>query len=475
MSANFALPDTPSTSAATTLGKAGGTDGTVFDVAVVGGGVVGCAVARLLSHHELTVAVVEAGPDLGAGTSKANTAILHTGFDATPGSLEARLVARGYALLREYAPRVGISIEPVGALLVAWDDEQAATLANLAAKASANGYERTEIVDRDAVYDSEPHLGEGATGGMVVPDEHIVDPWSTPLAFAYEAVANGACVLLNERVEQCHVDADITTLTTHSGRQIHCRFIVNAAGLHGDELHRALGLDGFTIRPRRGELIVFDKLARPLLNCTILPVPTSTTKGVLVAPTVFGNVMLGPTAEDIDDKTATGSTRAGIDSLLDKGRRILPALLDEEVTSVYAGLRAATEHGDYQVSHERDLRYVCLGGIRSTGLTASMALAEEAFERLIDCGLVARPKESINSIHMTPLGEIDERPYQRDGQIVCHCERVTVGEVAAACGAAVPAVDFDGLRRRTRALAGRCQGFYCHAELCVLTGWSVAP
>jgi glycerol-3-phosphate dehydrogenase len=448
---------------------------TVFDVVVIGGGVVGCAVARLLSHHDLAVAVVEAGPDVGAGTSKANTAILHTGFDATPGSLESRLVARGYSLLRDHAPTVGISIEEVGALLVAWDDEQAAALPKLAAKAAANGYEHAEVVDRDTVYECEPHLGPGATGGMIVPDEHIIDPWSTPLAFAYEAIANGAGVLVNRELSGCEVGHDVTTITFAGAQKLRTRFVVNAAGLRGDELHRALGLDGFTIRPRRGELIVFDKLARPLLRRTVLPVPTSHTKGVLVAPTVFGNVMLGPTADDIDDKTATGSTRAGIDGLLEKGQRILPALLDEEVTSVYAGLRAATEHTDYQISHHRDLRYVCLGGIRSTGLTASMALAEEALARLIECGLEVRPKETLNPIRMTPLGEASERPYQRGGQIVCHCERVTVGEVTAACAALVPAVDFDGLRRRTRALAGRCQGFYCHAELCSLTGWSVAP
>jgi glycerol-3-phosphate dehydrogenase len=450
-------------------------EATVYDVVVVGGGVVGCAVARLLSHHDLDVAVLEAGPDIGAGTSKANTAILHTGFDATPGSSEARLVARGYALLREYAPSVGISVEEVGAVLVAWDDEQADSLPALAAKAAANGYGHTEIVDSDALYEREPHLGRGATAGLMVPDEHIIDPWSTPLAFAYEAMANGAAVLVNHDVEQCDVNDDITTIETTRGQRIRTRYLVNAAGLRGDELHRSLGLDGFTIRPRRGELIVFDKLSRPLLNGTVLPVPTTHTKGVLVAPTVFGNVMLGPTAEDVDDKTATGSTRAGIDGLLDKGRRILPALIDEEVTSVYAGLRAATEHTDYQISHHRELRYVCLGGIRSTGLTASMALAEEALTRLVDCGLVAASKHTLNSIRMTALGEAGERPYQRGGQIVCHCERVTVGEITAACVAAVPAVDFDGLRRRTRALAGRCQGFYCLAELCSLTGWSVAP
>ncbi len=451
-----------------------GVDATVYDVVIVGGGVVGCAVARLLSHHDLAVAIVEAWPDLGAGTSKANTAILHTGFDATPGSLESKLVARGYALLRAYAPTVGISVEEIGALLVAWDDEQAAVLPNLAAKARTNGYESAEVVDARTAYEMEPHLGPGVTGGMTVPGEHIIDPWSTPLAFAYEAVANGAAVLLNHDVASCEVGADVTRITTTRGDRIHTRFLVNAAGLHGDELHRAIGLDGFTIRPRRGELIVFDKMARPLLNRTVLPVPTATTKGVLVAPTVFGNVMLGPTAEDIDDKTATGSTRAGIDSLLEKGRRILPALLEEEVTAVYAGLRAATEHSDYQVSHHPDLRYVCLGGIRSTGLTSSMALAEEALTRLIEVGLAATPKQQLAAIRMTPLGEAGERPYQRGGTIICHCERVTVDEVTSACAAAVPAVGFDGLRRRTRALAGRCQGFYCQAELCTLTGWSVA-
>ena len=224
---------------------------------------------------------------------------------------------------------------------------------------------------------------------MLVPGEYIIDPWSTPLAFAYEAVANGVAILVNHDVTSCDVGDEITTITTARGDRVRARFVVNAAGLRGDELHRSLGLDGFTIRPRRGELIVFDKLARPLLNRTVLPVPTSHTKGVLVAPTVFGNVMLGPTAEDIDDKTATGSTRAGIDSLLEKGRRILPALVSEEVTAVYAGLRAATEHSDYQISHDRDRRYVCLGGIRSTGLTAAMALAEEALARLTDCGLPA--------------------------------------------------------------------------------------
>ena len=444
-----------------------------FDVAVVGAGVVGGAVARELTRAGWRVALLEARADVGAGTSKANTAILHTGFDATPGSVEARLVARGYHLLREYAPTAGISVETTGALLVAWDDEQAESLPRLATKAAANGYANAEVVDGEVVRELEPHVGPGVTGGMLVPDEHIIDPWATPLAFVTEAVANGCELHIGFRVAGVDVGDETTLLTADDMRTVRARFVVNAAGLFGDELHRRMGFEGFTIRPRRGELIVFDKLARPLLNRTLLPVPTAHTKGVLVAPTVFGNVMLGPTADDIDDRTATGSTRGGLDALLAKGRRIVPALLAEEVTAVYAGLRAATEHSDYQLSAHADARYVCLGGIRSTGLTSSMALAEEAVVLLGSAGLETLPPHmGWVETRRTPLGEADDRPYQRGGSIICHCERVTRDEISEAINALVPARDLDGLRRRTRVLTGRCQGFYCSAEVCALAAAS---
>ncbi len=442
----------------------------MFDVTVVGGGVIGCAVARELTRRDLAVALVEARNDVGAGTSKANTAILHTGFDATPGSTESRLVARGYELLRAYAPNAGISVEETGAVLVAWDDEQAESLPTLAAKAAANNYMHAEVIDAKEVRGLEPHLGDGVTGGMVVPGEHLVDPWTTPIAFATEAILNGCQLFTGFAVASCRVNADSTTLVAADGRVLRTRYVVNAAGLHGDTLHQLFGYTGFTIRPRRGELIVFDKLARPLLRHTILPVPTAHTKGVLVAPTVFGNIMLGPTADDISDRSATGSTKAGIDALLMKGRRILPALLDEEVTAVYAGLRAATEHSDYQLSAHADNRYVCLGGIRSTGLTSSMAVAEEAVTLLSSIGLTMTMRDvgQLRDVRMTPLGETDERPYQRGGAVICHCERVTAKEIEAAVLSTVPASDIDGLRRRTRVLAGRCQGFYCAANVCAL-------
>ena len=252
--------------------------------------------------------------------------------------------------------------------------------------------------------------------------------------------------------------------------------MVNAAGLGSDTVDRMFGGDGFTIRPRRGELIVFDKLARTLLRSILLPVPTARTKGVLVAPTVYGNVLLGPTAEDVPDRSETATTAAGLRSLLAAGRRILPGLADEEVTSTYAGLRAATEHSDYQIRVDAGRRYACAGGIRSTGLSASLGIAEHVAGLLGEAGLALKPRPgpAASPPVMPYIGEAGVRPYQDAaaiaadpayGQIVCHCERVTRGEIRDALASPVPPADLGGLRRRTRAGNGRCQGFYCGAAV----------
>src|SRR6185503_16437270 len=335
--------------------------------AVVGAGVVGCAIARELSRFELRVTLLEAAPDVGAGTSKANTALLHTGFDAKPGTLEARLVARGYDLLGGYAERVGIPVERTGALLVAWNHEQVAEFPGILEAANRNGSTDLREVDVEELYRREPHLGPGAHGAIEVPREGLVCPFTTPLAFATEAVLSGCDLRRATPVESVSRIGDGGFRLGLPGGELTARCLVNAAGLRSDELDRSAGHDGFTVTPRRGELIVFDKLARPLVEHIVLAVPTKITKGVLIAPTVFGNVMLGPTAEDVERKDDTESTRAGLDYLMGEGRRIMPELLDHEVTAVYAGLRAATEHSDYQVSIAAPEGYACVGGIRSTG------------------------------------------------------------------------------------------------------------
>ncbi|MFF5564829.1 NAD(P)/FAD-dependent oxidoreductase [Streptomyces sp. NPDC012623] len=462
----------------------------VYDVAVVGAGVVGAAIARDLSGHDLSVVLLDAREDVGDGTSKANTAILHTGFDAKPGTLESRLVRRGYALLSCYAEDTGIPVERTGALLVAWTREELDALPGLRDKAVANGYEHCEPVTADEVYRQVPALGPGALGGLTVPDESIICTWTTTLALATDAAARGTTLLLGHRVEGVErvagagpVDGagagagrgdGVTTLRTPRG-PVTARWVVNAAGLGADVLDGLFGHERFTVTPRRGELLVYDKLARPLADRIVLPVPSSRGKGVLISPTIYGNVMLGPTAEDLTDRTDTGTSESGFAFLLDKGARLMPRLLEEEVTASYAGLRAAVDHGDYLIEPSPEQGYLLVGGIRSTGLTASLAIAEHVRGVLAEAGLRPAPRPDLPAPPRMPnLGEAFVRPYQDAaliaedsayGRVVCFCERVTEGEIRDAYLSPLPPAGLDGLRRRTRAMNGRCQGFYCGARV----------
>ncbi len=451
-------------------------DARSYDVAVIGAGVIGAAIGRQLARYRLRSVILERAVDVGTGTSKANTAIVHTGFDTEPGSLESALVRRGHELLTSYAGVAGIALERTGAVLVAWDEEQEARLDGVLSKARANGYERATRLTLEELRRREAHLGPGATGAVAIPDEAIICPWSPSIAFATEAVGAGVELRLGTAVTDVGRDLDTGGwLVQTTEGPVRTEWVVNAAGVFSDRVNHWFGHDEFTIAPRRGQLIVFDKLARPLVSSIVLPVPTQRTKGVLVAPTVYGNVLLGPTAEDIDDREDTATTAPGLEGLLEAGRRILPDLVGEEVTATYAGVRAATEHRDYQITiHERE-RYVCVGGIRSTGLTASLAIAEFVIGQMGEAGLSLAEADHEPVIpEMPELGELGVRAFDDAarvhddptyGHIVCFCERVTEGEIRDALGAVVPAVDVGGLRRRTRATNGRCQGFFCGAAI----------
>ncbi len=444
-----------------------------YDLAVVGGGVVGCAVAREASKYELSCALLEAKADVGAGTSKANTAIWHTGFDAKTGTLEQRLLARSYMLLLDYVPDRGIPHEKTGAVLIAWDEDQLASLEGIVEKAHANGVADVRLLSVEEVYELEPHVNRDALGGVMVPGESIICPFTVPLSYAYEAVMNGARLYREFPVGKIEEDGGVHVLSGPGG-EVKARFVVNAAGLNSDVIDGMFGFDRFHVTPRRGELIVFDKLSRPLVNHVLLPVPTERTKGVLVSPTVFGNIMVGPTAEDLEDKEATCTSKAGLEYLWAKGEAIVSKLMKEEVTCTYAGLRAATEFKDYQVFSHPEKRYLCLGGIRSTGLSASLGIAEYAMELLAEAGLSLEEKKEFRKVRMPYIGQKEKRPYQSEekiredpdfGRVVCHCERVTLGEIRRALRSPVPPGTLEGLKRRTRCMQGRCQGFYCSADV----------
>lgn len=442
-----------------------------FDVAVIGAGVVGCAVARRLVLGGARVLLLEKGADLLSGASKANSAILHTGFDAPAGSLELDCMQRGYAEYLEIADALNLPLLETGALVVAWNDEELARLPALQAQALANGVDDVRALGPGELRAHAPQLSPDARGALWVPREHVIDPWSAPLAYLRQALDNGGRALFDAEVLSGMREDGAWRLHTPRG-DFQARCVVNCAGLWGDHLEaRLLGRAGFRILPRKGQFVVFDKSAAALLRSIVLPVPGEHSKGVVLARTIFGNLLVGPTAEAQQDRARATVEQAAMRQLIDQAVRRLPALRGMPVTAVYAGLRPATEEKAYRVQLHADAGYLALGGIRSTGLTSALGLAAHA-ATLLDAWLQGRTALAHPLWPRVPnLAEHRMRDWERPGDnaIVCHCELVTRREIEAALTGTAPARDLGGLKRRTRVCMGRCQGFYCSAQVAELT------
>ncbi|SNB74499.1 MULTISPECIES: NAD(P)/FAD-dependent oxidoreductase [unclassified Agrobacterium] len=447
------------------------TPSTEFDVAVIGAGVVGCAVARRFALAGAKVVVVEKGPDILSGASKANSAILHTGFDAPEGSLELELVKAGRAEYLSIHGQMSLSLVETGALVCAWNPDEAEKLQAIADQGRRNGIAGLELLTAGQARETMPGLSERLVAALEVRGEHIIDPWSAPLGYLTQAVALGAQLVRNAEVLSGVFDGAWRIETTAGA--ILAASLVNAAGLFGDIVDARLGLSPeFTIKPRKGQFVVLDKAARRHVPRIILPVPTEITKGIVVCPTAFGNVLVGPTAEEQDERERATVETATLEALLKRGAEIVPALASVSVTAVYAGLRPASEKKHYRISARPERRAITLGGVRSTGLSAALGLAQHALTLHEGFGRDFAPPRSVPEVTMPNLTETCERDWQRadHGEIVCHCELVTRREIEATFLSPVPPGDFGGLRRRTRAGMGRCQGFYCNARLAAMTG-----
>ncbi len=446
------------------------------DVAIIGAGVVGLAIARRFVLEGARVLLLEKEPDILAGASKGNSAILHTGFDAPPGSLEHACMQAGYAEYSEIRAALNLPLLETGAMLVAWTEAEEEALAAIEATALANGITDVSRLRPEAVRAREPNLSPHARAALLIPGEHIIDPWSAPLAYALQALANGARILRNAKVTAGRFDGACWRLSTPAG-EVQARNVINCAGLYGDLVDAALrGHSDFTIRPRKGEFVVFDKAAASLLGTIILPVPGERTKGVVLAPTIFGNILVGPTAEDQEDRARADTRTETLRALRARAAEILPALADIQVTATYAGLRPATERKEYRIITDPARNWITVGGIRSTGLTAALGIARHAYGLYEGLGHRHIPIPEPATPRVPNLAEHLPRDWQNPGygQIICHCELVTSREIEAALAGPLPAADLGGLRRRTRAAMGRCQGFNCLARLAAVTGRRLA-
>jgi glycerol-3-phosphate dehydrogenase len=441
----------------------------MFDVIVVGGGVVGCALARRFALDGARVVLLEKAADLLDGASKGNSAILHTGFDAPPGSLEAACIAEGYREYLEIHERLGLPLIRSGALVIAWTEEQEAALPSLMAQARVNGVDDVEALGRAETLALEPELSPKVRASFRVPREYLIDAWSAPLAYALQAVAHGAEVRRGCEVTGGAFDGAVWRLETTAG-EVAGRIVVNAAGLWGDVVDaRLVGARDFTIRPRKGQFIVYDKPAARLAGHILLPVPTAVTKGVVVCRTAWGNLLVGPTAEEQEDRERAALDRGTLEALRARGGEILPALKGEEITAVYAGLRPATEFKDYQIRVHAGGTYVTVGGIRSTGLSAALGVASHVARMVGARGWDAPAQFVWPRVPNISVAGLRDWEAPGHGGIICHCELVTRREVEVALSGPLAARSLAGLKRRTRVTMGRCQGFHCLGALARMT------
>ena len=435
-----------------------------FDVAVIGGGVVGLAILRRLAMAGLSCVLLEKGADILSGASKGNSALLHTGFDALHGSTELSCMQAGYAEYLSIRERLNLPLLETSALVVAWSEDERAALPGILAKAHKNGVNNVALLTQAEMRLREPRLAASALAAVLVPGEHVIDPWSSPLAYAHQAMAHDAVIHRKAEVRGAELRGGAWTLSA-GDLTVEAAIVVNAAGLFGDHVEAFARPSPFHIKPRKGQFVVFDKPAARLARAIILPVPTERTKGVVLFRTIFGNLAIGPTAEETEEREAGTCDGTTLQRLKARAIEMVPDLAQVGVNAIYAGLRPATEHKDYVIEALPGRNWITVGGIRSTGLTGSLGIAQQV-EALYARHFGKLPRKPAPRWTPVPmLAEHENRPYQQGGDIICHCEWVTRQEITDALTGPLPAGDVGGLKRRTRAMMGRCQGFNCGAEV----------
>lgn len=444
-----------------------------YDVAVVGAGVIGSLIARELSRYNIKIALVEKHNDMAMGTSKANSAIVHAGFDAKPGSLKAKLNIEGTALMPELCKTLSVPFKPVGSLVVAFSDEEVETLNELLERGNINGVPDLEIYDAARLREAEPYISDEAKAALWAPSAGIVCPYELTIAAAENAVVNGTEFIRNFEVKKIDFDGNKFTLS-NGETEITAKYVINAAGVYCDEIAALIGDTSVHTMPRKGEYMLCDKTVGKLANHTIFQCPSKMGKGILVTPTVDGNLLLGPSALDIEDKEDVATTAGTLSDVLEIAKKSVPCLTTREVITSFAGLRAHCDRDDFIIEpSEKNAQFINVAGIESPGLSSAPAIALYVKDIIIKA-LAPEEKndfkpdreEPVRFRHMSNEERkalIEKNPAY--GRIICRCETITEGEILDAIHAPAGARDVDGVKRRTRAGMGRCQGGFCGSKV----------
>ncbi|WP_026492576.1 MULTISPECIES: NAD(P)/FAD-dependent oxidoreductase [unclassified Butyrivibrio] len=442
----------------------------MYDVVIIGAGVSGSAVAREVSRYDVSACVLEKCEDVCEGTSKANSAIVHAGFDAAEGSLMAKLNVEGNEMMDQLSKDLDIPFKRNGSLVVCVHEEEIDGLKTLYDRGVKNGVKGLEILTREEAIAKEPNLSDEVVGALYAPTGGIVCPFELNIAMAENANMNGVDFRFNTEVEDIKKGEDgLWHIRTNNGEYV-SRVVVNAAGVYADRIHNMVSEDKMHIIERRGDYLLLDKEVGGFVSHTVFQQPTKYGKGVLVTPTVHGNVLVGPTAIDIEDKEGNNTTAEGLGEVTAKANESVKNLPLRNVITSFAGLRAHLERHEFVIEEVKDAPdFIDVAGIESPGLTASPAIGKMVGNMLRDkMGLKEKAdwiatRKGIKSTQGLSIEEmnalIKENPAY--GTIVCRCESITEGEILDAIHRPLGARSLDGVKRRTRAGMGRCQAGFC--------------
>ena len=439
-----------------------------YDIVIIGAGVVGGMIARRLARYNKSLCILDKENDVAMGATKANSAIVHAGFDAKEGSLKARLNVRGSVLMPEVCRELGVKYKNNEALVVAFESERAEVEA-IYERGVRNGVQGLKIIEREELIDIEPNINPDLACALVAPTSAIVCPYELCIAAVGNAMDNGAELKLGFEVASIEKCGDTYKITSADGDVVEAGIVINSAGVYSDRIAAMTGDADFDVHPRRGEYMLLDKECGSFTQRTIFHTPTKMGKGILVSPTVDGNLLLGPTATDIEDKDDTSTTAEGFATIFAKASDNVASIPFNKVITSFCGLRAVGSTGDFIIKHREGV--ITLAGIESPGLSSAPAIAEYIDEMLTnemgfgaelrpDYNPIRRSAHYFQTLTIAQKNEIIKKD-PRYGRIVCRCEGVTEGEIVEAIHTNPKATDVDGVKRRTRGGMGRCQGGFC--------------
>lgn len=442
----------------------------MFDVVVIGAGVVGSLVARKLSSYQLSVAVIEKEPDVGNVTTMANSAIVHSGYDPVPGTLKAKLNVLGNKMMDKICEELDVEMERAGSLTVALYDEQLPLLEELAKRSAENGVE-VKILNTQETLKLEPNLNPQVKGSLFAPTAGIINPFTLSVHAIENAVDNGVKLFLEEKVVLINKEKGVFNVICQSGNTYQTKLIINAAGIYSDEIHKMVEPIDYFLTPRKGEYFILDHYTDDLVKHTIFPLPSEKGKGILVTPSIGGTYLVGPSAEAMDSKDDVSTDKLTLDEIKRQALELVPCIPFNQVIRTFAGTRPTPNTHDFIIRFAKcDNHFITLSGIESPGLVSAPAIAEyvvnDFVSKVIDLkenpnfNPLVRKRPQLNKMSLEERNAFIKK-HPDYGQIICNCEKISLGEILFEMDTSVPPKTIKAVKKRTRAGFGKCQGGFC--------------